>query len=787
MNYFKKSLTSKVLIISVVTALSLIVINVANLNKASAAQHSGAYSTSNPFNTIPAAAITYLVNGCSSGVHTASMISWISAPDNRLSGISPVSYGATSVTAQYNSAVYICDTGMNGAVVGNSRIATNFGVTGSAPPTNLFAPGTIPYFVTHGVGGTDRWHVNDAKFAHLFSAPVTASQTIRFNVYGKGINWRSYSPSFGCLTAAGDPRVYPSSFNAFNECPSTSTAVGDILVSVTPPPTIAPTCSAIGGSYAAGLSTSMTSATITNPNSHTALTISASRARFTPPGSVASQGANSVSASGSTTINANATQFNSPGTHTVGWEIDWSGPGVSGTITCPNVTVNITVEPLICEFNPVSTIELNKPFTSEASVIVRNPNRIPVSVTGASFNIVPGTITPPAGQGISNDTGNPPFPITIPANGSTKTFEPNTALVATAAADYDVSWTITTNIGGTAPTVCASVDIFEIREFPYVRFYGNDVFSGGAIKDSSGNCTALPQPTPPSLNVIANGYFDPSPEQWLNHKGSASELAIFAGGQITKMLPGSQENRSRLAELSFANNNNASGAIGGLQFGGGYSEGTNELCADGFPDTTDFEELRDPGGNEIDNVTISNVSSDYKSVNDLTIGGGGLDDGARTTIVVNGNLRIENDIVYNNTSWTTIDEIPLFRVYVTGNIYIDGNVERLDGQYTAKGRISTCTEAADAIITDPADPDDSAWVADCRNKLTVNGAFISNDINLHRVSGTVADSSAGELSSSTHIAESFVFSPELYLALLSESKKEFELDYDNIISLPPSL
>ena len=129
-------------------------------------------------------------------------------------------------------------------------------------------------------------------------------------------------------------------------------------------------------------------------------------------------------------------------------------------------------------------------------------------------------------------------------------------------------------------------------------------------------------------------------------------------------------------------------------------------------------------------------------------------------------------------------------VIVNGNINIKGSVTQLDGLYvalpktngTGGGTINTCS-----------DPGDTPTIIDCDNKLTINGSFVANKVLFNRLKGDIASASPNEASGSDNIAESFVFTSDLYFGLMGiqdstdVSTRTPGTQYESIVGLPPVL
>lgn len=135
----------------------------------------------------------------------------------------------------------------------------------------------------------------------------------------------------------------------------------------------------------------------------------------------------------------------------------------------------------------------------------------------------------------------------------------------------------------------------------------------------------------------------------------------------------------------------------------------------------------------------------------------------RWTLYVEGDLYIAGNVQYQDTAGTKLGASPSLGVVVTGNIYIDPSVTRLDGYYYAQGTsvgasgtngvINTCSAQitghpqapANNIKTlsrgykrdnptDPAIPPEFGYtVSQCGSKLRVNGVMFGRSFRFNRV------------------------------------------------------
>ena len=257
---------------------------------------------------------------------------------------------------------------------------------------------------------------------------------------------------------------------------------------------------------------------------------------------------------------------------------------------------------------------------------------------------------------------------------------------------------------------------------PYLSVYGGDVAAGSGFGEG---CSA----TNGSAKIITfnrgNGAYP----------GAGTQMAAFALSTITQFTSAGGGGSRAPKTLSFSN---TSGGTYGGDFGHTY-------CAPNY----------------WEDAPTSPAPPSSQTINGASVG-----DGAHAVVYVDGDATITNDIVYAGSgSWTGLSQIPSYYLIVRGNIYINKNVQRLDGTYVAmpdssghRGIIYTCTNGST-----PYSGTLPAGGADCGKKLSINGAFIANSVKFLRTNGDVLKAVAGEASSSTNIAETFVYGPEIWV------------------------
>jgi len=481
--------------------------------------------------------------------------------------------------------------------------------------------------------------------------------------------------------------------------------------------------------------------------------------------------------------------------------MDWSEScafSVSATAENPKI--------LSCK---VSSIPVTVGETFYLKVTLDNANTSSVDISGgAKYTLSRGGVSTTTGNGKPYDTSTDEFldfPRTVPNGGSIAIWSETTLSVASAGV-YDVLWEITTATGVNADEDCGKIiyGAVNANNNPYVHFYGNDVIAGGGY----GDCTVTG-----SGNARGYGLFG-SPRNHASYKGTASELAVFATGQIDGVLPGFQDiTRNSLTALSFSNSNSSVGS-GSLPFGGGFSD---IFCADNLwakkPSNSElmtFTPVADgtvtnPNAVKVNLNNLGNGSYYYRHSEIHIFSNTKIPAGKRITIYVEGNAVIGRsnpsavtELAYDTAvPWTDTSQIPLIKIITLGNIYVDNDITQMDGMYVAvpdpnrpsgtdpTGEIHTCALFSSGLNL-LKESTDERIATQCRTKLTVNGAFIAKKVQLLRSIGNVPNAGiAPEPYTSANIAEVFRFSPELYLALLSEGQPDGT--FDAILSLPPAL
>jgi hypothetical protein len=357
-----------------------------------------------------------------------------------------------------------------------------------------------------------------------------------------------------------------------------------------------------------------------------------------------------------------------------------------------------------------------------------------------------------------------------------------------------------------------------IQNEPYVHVLGNDAVAGGGFGDNC-NVSTGGIYTFSHASAAAGADGDTKPT------GSGSQFGAEAysiiEGLSSANLKASPPNGPM--GLTFANsvNGSGSGTAGSDAANLGGSFGTGNCVPDYASainsDTTEYS----PSATMATSKTYTEGTG---SGSTTTIGSGStapvtVSPGVNSTIYVNGNIYIDSNIIYadSTTGWASIADIPSLYVIASGNIYIAPTVTRLDGVYVAEakngsgGTLDTCANVLGSFSSPDLLYGDTEG---CNTQLVINGAVVANHVDLDRSFSSLRYALAGEdintPGAATHAcgtlgqevnsgyastseidcaAEIFNFSPELYLSTpdLKPVTGPTTGKFDDITSLSPVL
>ncbi len=434
-----------------------------------------------------------------------------------------------------------------------------------------------------------------------------------------------------------------------------------------------------------------------------------------------------------------------------------SGVSTPFTQACPPPLISCTsVNPSLVEAGgPAFT--MNVSFKNAAGHVGLKNAAVVVSVAGQN----------------SPSTGFSPNP--LPGDGTTIAIvgmSVNPATIAPGA--YDVTLQFS---GGNSPAGTVSCNPIKllVSTRPYFRAFNGDVIAG-----SNAACTSwLPHTGTSTGSILAysNGSGIGAGTQL-----AAQALAVidgFSSAQSRSPGPGGPDKG-----LAFANS--AAGTYGGNFNAGGCPSDFWANRPTGAVSATGNLNLNPA----LTGTVIYQATGPGANLN-LTTAANKLADGQTLALYVDGDVTIKENIITQNTSWASVNDIPSFVLIAHGDIYIDSSVSAIDGVLIAQsrsaatgGNIYTCSNGH--ALPSAADMADTTGICKA-NPLTITGSVIARTIKLFRTSGSVAFSSNGELPNgpTAHAAERFVYSPEVWVrANLLRGTPSLGA-FDAITNLPP--
>ncbi len=444
----------------------------------------------------------------------------------------------------------------------------------------------------------------------------------------------------------------------------------------------------------------------------------------------------------------------------------------------PMGQINALAPPKPANFNLIPTIATTiggtPAATAEVGDVVRfrysvnniGPDASPVAQCTLYANVHTGYFVPVAG---SPTVGSNPPGYIPPATGCPRVFPSGSTQLA-----FEDVLVTTDN-----RTMCRSLFVnpasavvgsrgyeacVQVVRKPYVKVFGGDISAGNGIANAAGTCTST------AASIVGWNKRGPS------YAGAGVQYAAFAVGAIRDVATASTNTAGAAAPSGLAFANTGTNGATGL-FGGSYGQ---------LPCMRNYYASR-PSITKPLPATVGSIvaSGVYASDTDVTLGGGIVGPGTRATVYVDGNVYVTGNITYGG-SWTPAS-VPLFRLIVRGNIYIDRSVTQLDGFFVAQpknpgtgGTLYTCATSAAPLVPS------ASLAATCGNLLTVNGGVAAERILLLRAHGSLSQSGQFDPYTSTTMAEKFNFSPALWIAQPADEQPDMPR-YDSITALPPIL
>jgi hypothetical protein len=372
---------------------------------------------------------------------------------------------------------------------------------------------------------------------------------------------------------------------------------------------------------------------------------------------------------------------------------------------------------------------------------------------------------------------------------------------------YTATYTLN---NGSGLTCMGPVNVVSL---PYFKVQNSGISAGGQFPyTASDGSTTCADPSDETSGILAG---------WNNLTGSSStgagaDYAALADQPIYGFASALRNGLLHQKSPTFLSFDNQSGSDSSYSYSQAYGGNFDPTSS-----PTNCLTAQKPINATPETIPVSDVSNgqtnksyvDTPSGGTLTLQGTGtITGGKKFSVFVNGNVYINENIIYANANnYGTIGNIPSFVLVASGNIYISPTVTELDGLYEANnvqsdgtldpstGQIYDCATGTTPVAS-------SNLYSACNNQLVVNGSFVADQVNLMRTYGTLNDSQPaehygsgavldcfnyGSLSpamNSSCAAEVFNFSPEFYLSQPKVGQANNNVaPYDSITSLPPIL
>jgi hypothetical protein len=347
-----------------------------------------------------------------------------------------------------------------------------------------------------------------------------------------------------------------------------------------------------------------------------------------------------------------------------------------------------------------------------------------------------------------------------------------------------------TDVGDTN-TPQDSKDCPEVVNRPYFKVYGSGVSAGGDFTSESGGDSCGSGDDGGTL-ASWNDNSNTSPAYDF---GASAQFNALALNNIILGFASAQRGDPARApnELSFANGNGTTATnysqvsynppLGG-KFGGSQCltnvTAPSELTATPLTGTTTVP-VPSPSASSSPVQETYSFGSGAGSQLTLTDGASAIKDGNNMSIFVKGDVYINSNITYADTSWSNnldgTNNVPSFILHATGNIYIAPGVTQLDGVYIADGNDGTAATTTGNIYTCSDSTGFAPMAAaslfgSCNNQLVVNGEFEANHVDLMRTYGSLRDEKPVPAGTYGRPSLGTTYGPSVYLPLASDSDSE---------------
>jgi hypothetical protein len=405
-----------------------------------------------------------------------------------------------------------------------------------------------------------------------------------------------------------------------------------------------------------------------------------------------------------------------------------------------------------------ATIESNVPYTAYQNVNL-NPTTIgPVAQTSGTATSV-ATVTNGSGSNVTEPVSLPPLAVGDEVC-IELTVTPTSGYIENQSGTTINSSGTATSGGGTPYTVCSA----PIADSPYIKIFNGDVAAGASSTD-----TSLCYSQQSVIDTVNNGAAP--------YAGSGTSLAAIATAGISGFA-----SDQIIAALTAAKNLSMANTPSATAFGGNYTAAASTCSTSGYYEQAVADSS---SGTPVAN---SNLAGNGAGNFYLNLGGGGtLNGGAALTVPLGqhlvvyatGPITIASNVTFA-TGATSASTLPTLEVVsgqstnANGAINIDPAVTQLAGSYIAEnGTIDDCAGVTAGYL-----------YTECNSKLTVEGSFLAQTINLKRTNGTISQASASETpGKSPDSSEEFDYTPADWLAPQPDNSPAIQ----SITSLPPIL
>lgn len=287
-----------------------------------------------------------------------------------------------------------------------------------------------------------------------------------------------------------------------------------------------------------------------------------------------------------------------------------------------------------------------------------------------------------------------------------------------------------------------------VAKAPLVYFNDGDVWTGGTFEAVDANCP------------VGRGSVYTS-------VGSKAEYALFGSGAVSGFGSGNQSRVGANGKaLTFANS--PPGIVGDFQAAG------SRHCLTNFAQAGAGTPRPLPGGS-IDLNSIADQS--IIRYNGNIVIGNSTNIKKRVTIIASGSIRISGNIIYDNSGYSSIQQLPqVVLITERGNITVEDDVDTIEGIFIARGDGAAITQGG-AFRTCESYLRDSNT---CNKILNINGAVMANVVSLRRTGGDRRDSDT-----SKQAAEYFNLRPDAFLGSYGAAQGGFQTRTVEEVELPP--